>query len=204
MTLLMAGHETTAGSITFLLGLLSRHPQVQTDLFEEVRELAPATVPLGGVPLTEAVWRETLRIYPSVPMLDRQALVDVRVGDYKIEAGANLIWSPYVMHRKYFSDAETFMPSRFLPGSTVPPGTYIPYGEGPRMCIGKSLADMQGITITALLAREFTIESAEAGPLRVRPMITLRPENGFVVRFRGRPEENTVGVPTAGEEPVLV
>ncbi|HVX16080.1 MAG TPA: cytochrome P450 [Pirellulales bacterium] len=204
MTMLMAGHETTAGSITFLLGLLSRHLQVQADLYEEVRELPPATVPLGGVPHTEAVWRETLRLYPSVPMLDRQALVDVRVGDYKIEGGANLIWSPYVMHRKYFSQPETFLPSRFLPGAAVPPNSYIPYGEGPRMCIGKSLADMQGITITALLAREFTIESAEAGPLRVRPMITLRPENGFVVRFRGRPQGNDVDAPTTGDEPALV
>lgn len=186
MTMLMAGHETTAGSVTFLLGLLARHPRAQNDLYDEVRNLPPGEVPLGQVPLTEATWRETLRLYPSVPMLDRQAISDVRLGPYKIGAGANLIWSPYVMHRKYFTGAEAFLPSRFLPGATVPPGAYIPFGEGPRMCIGKSLADMEGITITALLAREFTLEAAEPAPLRVRPMITLRPESGFVVRFRGR------------------
>jgi len=186
MTMLMAGHETTAGSVTFLLGLLARHAEVQDDLYDEVAGLAPASVPLGELPLTEAVWRETLRLYPSVPMLDRQALTDVSLGDYRIEAGANLIWSPYVMHRKYFERPETFDPTRFLPGSPVAPGTYIPFGEGPRMCIGKSLADMEGVTITALLCRQFSIEPAYSAPLRVRPMITLRPESGFVVRFRPR------------------
>lgn len=186
MTMLMAGHETTAGSVTFLLGLLARHPEVQDDLFDEVRELPPATVPLSGLPLTEAVWRETLRLYPSVPMLDRQAITGVQLGEYRIEAGANLLWSPYVMHRKYFSDAAAFSPSRFLPGSATAAGSYIPYGGGPRMCIGKSLADMEGLTITALLMRELRLEPAEAGPLCVRPMITLRPVKGFVVRFRPR------------------
>src|SRR5581483_8015339 len=77
MTMLMAGHETTAGSITFLLGLLARHPEIQDDLYDEVRNLARGSVPLADVPLTEAVWRETLRLYPSIPMLDRQAMVDL-------------------------------------------------------------------------------------------------------------------------------
>ena len=188
MTMMMAGHETTAGSVTFLLGLLARHAHVQDDLFREVRDLPPGNVPLGELPLTEAVWREALRLYPSVPMLDRQALVEVKLGDFRIEAGANLIWSPYVMHRKYFADAEAFDPSRFMPGSSLAAGTYIPFGEGPRMCIGKTLADMEGLTITALMAREFAIEPAAPGPLGVRPMITLRPQQGFDVRFRPRAE----------------
>jgi cytochrome P450 len=204
MTMLMAGHETTAGSITFLLGLLARHPEVQDDLFDEVGDLPPATVPLTEVPLTEAVWRETLRIFPSVPMLDRQAITDVQIGDYRIEAGANLLWSPYVMHRKYFSNPESFQPNRFLPGSTVAAGCYIPYGEGPRMCIGKSLADMQGMTITALLAREFRLEPAEKVPLVVRPMITLRPKQGFDVRFRRRSATTAPADSQVEQTPVLV
>ena len=186
MTMLMAGHETTAGSVTFLFGLLARHPEIQDDLYDEVRHLPSGSVPLTDVPLTEAVWREALRLYPSVPMLDRQAMVDVQLGEYRIEAGANLIWSPYVMHRKYFSHAEAFSPSRFLPGAGMESGTYIPFGEGPRMCIGKWLADIEGLTITALVSREFHIEPADRDALRVRPMITLRPERGFVVRFRPR------------------
>lgn len=199
MTMMMAGHETTAGSVTFLLGLLARHAHVQDDLYREVSELAPGNVPLTELPLTEAVWREALRLYPSVPMLDRQALVDVKLGDFHIEAGANLIWSPYVMHRKYFPDAEAFDPSRFLSGSSMATGTYIPFGEGPRMCIGKSLADMEGLTITAMLLREFTLESAAPGPLSVRPMITLRPQQGFDVRFRPRSEALEAVGATAGQ-----
>jgi cytochrome P450 len=201
MTMLMAGHETTAGSVTFLFGLLAQHPDVQDDLYDEVKELPPGSVPLSQLPHTEAAWREALRLYPSVPMLDRQAVTDVQLGEYRIEAGANLIWSPYVMHRKYFSHAGAFSPSRFLPGAAVEPGTYIPFGEGPRMCIGKWLADMEGLTITALVSREFQIEPAERGALRVRPMITLRPEQGFVVRFRPRAAAATSG--RVEEEPVL-
>lgn len=199
MTMLMAGHETTAGSVTFLLGLLARHPRVQEDLYAEVAGLPEGEVPLTGLPLTEAVWREALRLYPSVPMLDREAIVDVRLGDYKIAAGSNLIWSPYVMHRKYFAEPEAFMPERFLESGGVAPGTYIPFGEGPRMCIGKALADMEGMTITAMLAREFTTEPVETGPLAVRPMITLRPQHGFVVRFRQRLAEDR-GVTPADQD----
>ncbi|HWB11088.1 MAG TPA: cytochrome P450 [Pirellulales bacterium] len=200
MTMLMAGHETTAGSVTFLFGLLAQHPEIQDDLYDEVKDLPTGSVPLGQLPLTEAAWREALRLYPSVPMLDRQAVTDVQLGEYKIEAGANLIWAPYVMHRKYFSHPEAFSPSRFLPGAVVEPGTYIPFGEGPRMCIGKWLADMEGLTITALVSREFQIEQAERTALGVRPMITLRPERGFIVRFRPR---SAAAANVSEEEPIL-
>lgn len=186
MTMLLAGHETTAGAATFLLGLLSRHPRVQDDLYAELSVVPEDEVPLDDLPLTEAAWREALRIYPSVPMLDRKAHTDVRLGDYQIAAGSNLIWSPYVMHRKYFAEPEAFLPGRFLRGMGPKPGTYIPFGEGPRMCIGKALADMEGKTIVAMLAREFTMEQAAEEPLSVRPLISLRPERGFRVRFHPR------------------
>jgi cytochrome P450 len=113
---------------------------------------------------------------------------DVQLGEYSIPAGANLIWSPYVMHRKYFPNPEAFEPRRFLDGAQPAPGTYLPFGEGPRMCIGKSLADMEGVTITALFAKAFEVRPAEPGELTVRPMITLRPERGFMARLCPRTE----------------
>ncbi|HUY37029.1 MAG TPA: cytochrome P450 [Pirellulales bacterium] len=186
MTMFVAGHETTAGSLAFLLGLLARHGEVQDRLHDEVRGLPDSTVPLDAVPWTEAIWKETLRLYPSVPMLDRMATEDVALGEYAIEAGSNLIWSPYVMHRKYFEHAERFDPARFLSGGKLRPGSFVPFGEGPRMCIGKPLADMEGLTITALFARAFRIEPADGAELTVRPMITLRPRNGFHARLTPR------------------
>jgi len=186
MTLFIAGHETTAGSVAFLLGLAARRPDVQQALFDEACGLPANSVPQGDLHFTEAVWKETLRLYPSVPMMDRTVTEDARLGRYSIPAGANLIWSPYVMHRKYFSDAERFDPRRFLDGAQPAPGTYLPFGEGPRMCIGKGLADMEGVTITSLVARAFEIEPADRSELTVRPMITLRPERGFLVRLRPR------------------
>ncbi len=186
MTMFVAGHETTAGSVAFLLGLLARHPQVQQRLYEEIEPSPEWTVPLQAVPVTEAVWKETLRLYPSVPILDRLAAREVQLGEYAIPAGANLIWSPYVMHRKYCPDAERFDPGRFLGESTPTGGWFIPFGEGPRMCIGKSLADMEGLTISALLTRAFEITPADGADMTVRPMITLRPSNGFAARLQPR------------------
>lgn len=188
MTLFVAGHETTAGSVAFLLGLLARRPDVQEAIYREARGLPAGAVPLGTLPLTEAAWKETLRIYPSVPMMDRTVTEDSRLGPYAIPAGANLIWSPYLLHRKFFPDPERFDPRRFLGGAQPAPGTYLPFGEGPRMCIGKGLADMEGVTITSLIARAFEIEPADRHQMTVQPMITLRPEKGFLVRLRPRDE----------------
>jgi len=188
MTLFVAGHETTAGTVAFLLGLLARRPELQQAMCAESRELPADSVPLGALRLTEAAWKETLRVYPSVPMMDRTVSEAVQLGPYAIPAGANLIWSPYVMHRKYFADPERFDPRRFFEGAEAAPGTYLPFGEGPRMCIGKGLADMEGVTITSLLARAFEIEPADRNQMTVRPMITLRPEKGFMVRLRPREE----------------
>lgn len=188
MTLFVAGHETTAGSVAFLLGLAARRPDVQQALVDEARGLAADAVPLGSLSFTDAVWKETLRLYPSVPMMDRTVTEDARLGRYAIPAGANLIWSPYVMHRKYFADPDRFDPRRFLGGASPAAGTYLPFGEGPRMCIGKGLADMEGVTITSLVARAFEIEPADRSQMTVRPMITLRPERGFLVRLRPRDE----------------
>lgn len=187
MTMFVAGHETTAGSLTFLLGLLARHDDVQQRVAAESRALGDQPITAESAPWTEAAWRETLRLYPSVPMLDRRALGDARLGDYRIPAGANLLWCPYAMHRKYFPDPDRFDPSRFIVGALPPPGCFIPFGEGPRMCIGKSVADMEGLTVAALLTRAFQIEPAEAGGLAVKPLITLRPNRGFVVRLTPRP-----------------
>jgi cytochrome P450 len=187
MTMFVAGHETTAGSVAFLLGLLARHDDVQQRVADEAGEFGDSPLTSESAPWTDAAWRETLRLYPSVPMLDRRAAGEARLGDYRIPAGANLLWSPYAMHRKYCAEPERFDPSRFIDGNTLPPGCFIPFGEGPRMCIGKSLADMEGLTVTALLTRVFRIEPADEEQIMAQPLITLRPKRGFFVRLTPRP-----------------
>ncbi len=194
MTLFVAGHETTAGSVAFLLGLLARRPHLQDELFAESRELPADEAPLDSLPLTEAIWKETLRVFPSVPMMDRTVTERTPLGEYSIPAGSNLIWSPYVMHRKYCPDGDEFNPQRFLNGRQPAPGSYLPFGEGPRMCIGKGLADMEGVTISSLFTRAFEVEPADSAELSVRPMITLRPERGFMVRLRPRVEAADAGL----------
>ncbi|MBW3596866.1 MAG: cytochrome P450 [Planctomycetes bacterium] len=201
MTMLIAGHETTATAVAFLFGLLARRGDVQEQLHAEVQPLPPGEAPLEALPYTEAVWNETLRLYPPVPVLDRRAVEDARLGDYRIPAGANVLWSPYGMHRKYCPNPDAFDPGRFLDGPKLPRSSFIPFGEGPRLCIGKPLADMEGRTIAALFVQAFRLESDDPEDLEVRAMITLQPSNGVLVRLHRRPSASeAIPVAAAGPE----
>jgi cytochrome P450 len=189
MTMLIAGHETTATAVSFVFALLARHAGVQQRLYEEVRDFSPQTVPLDATPFTHAVLNETLRLYPVVPLLDRAAVEEASLGEYRIPKGANLIWAPYCVHRKHWPSPETFNPDRFLDADRIPKHAFIPFGEGPRVCIGKPLAEMEGVTIAALFARAFELTTEERD-LQVHPLITLQPKNGVVVRLHPRSRPN--------------
>jgi cytochrome P450 len=196
MTMLIAGHETTGTALSFLWAHVARSQAVQNALYEESRGLPAGEVDWEGVPFTEAVWKETLRLYPSVPILDRLATEPVRLGEYTIPAGANVLWSPYVMHRSprwwpQRRDPNAFDPWAFLNDPQPEPGAYIPFGEGPRMCLGKSLADMEALTIVSLFVRAFAITPVQDEPVRVQTLVTLRPKGGVAVRLSPRrPETN--------------
>jgi cytochrome P450 len=153
-------------------------------------------VDVESLPLAEAAWRETLRLYPSVPVLDRFAVDESEIGGYRIPKGANVLWSPFVMHRqaRYWPgrrDLDAFDPQAFLDCPAPEPGAYIPFGEGPRMCIGKSLADMEALTIISLFVRAFRVEPVDSSPVRMRTLVTLRPYHGVPVRLTARVRTTT-------------
>jgi cytochrome P450 len=204
MTMMIAGHETTATAVSFAFALLARHADVQQRLFDEAKSLPASGFSLDDAPYTGAVWSESMRLYPAVPFLDRVAVNETALGPYRIPAGANLLWAPYCIHRKYWPDAETFDPQRFLDGTKHQRTNFIPFGIGPRLCIGKPLADMEGVTITTLFAQAFEMESADPGKLEVRPMITLQPKNGVKVRLHPRPILRDDASPAAEPNNVLV
>jgi cytochrome P450 len=168
-TLLLAGFETTANSLTWAWILLMQHP----DIYQEWQRSL-------GTPseLTKAVFDETLRLYPSAWILGRRALGDDRVGGVDIPAGTSVTISPFLLqrHPKFWEDANTFRPHRFLPGGARPAHryAYIPFGAGHRYCIGATYACDEAEMILAELGRRFTFRSQHVAD--------ASPEHKFVLR----------------------
>jgi cytochrome P450 len=132
------------------------------------------------------VIRETLRLYPPAWVLERDAIEDDHVGGYVIPAKSIVIVSPYVTHRVegLWPQPDTFQPERFLNGEKPADGSYIPFGLGPRSCIGAALASWEAIVLLAHLARRFRLEPVDPAPIPPEPAVTLRP--GAPVRMRVR------------------
>ncbi|MCJ1676522.1 cytochrome P450 [Streptomyces sp. APSN-46.1] len=173
VTLLVAGHETTATTLTWLHLLLDRHP--------EAREQALAAGPAGSPQRREAVQAlvsETLRLYPSAWILPRHAAEDDTLAGYTIEAGTDVVVCPYLAHRDpvLWPDPERFDPRRFTTpgGRPAPPGSYVPFGIGPRACLGLQFALRESIALLELLLPAYTV-SFRSRPAGAAYSITVRP-----------------------------
>jgi cytochrome P450 len=194
LTMLLVGHDTSALGLTFACWLLARHPEVGVRLAEEVdavvgdRPLSFQDV--GRLPYTEAVWRESLRLYPPVWALGREAIRACEVGGFPARRGAQVLLSPWVSHHnpRLFDDPEAFRPERWITSQSdaVPPYAYFPFGGGPRMCIGYGFARMESILILAALAQRFSLEADDA-TLRLLPSVTLRPRGPVMLTVVARP-----------------
>jgi cytochrome P450 len=187
VTLLVAGHETVASSLTWTLHLLAHHPQVQERLADEVAALGddPGTADLPRLPWTRAVVDEALRLYPPAWVVTRRALADDVLSGYPVPAGSVVLVSPYTVQRDpaVWPDPERFDPTRFL-GTTPARGTYLPFGAGPRLCIGRDFALVESVLVLAVIARRFLVEPAPGPPPRVDALVTLRPRGGLPLRLR--------------------
>jgi cytochrome P450 len=192
ITMLLAGHETTALALTWTWYLLSQHPDVVARLEEEVDALGdrpPGVGDLSRLPYTESVVREALRIYPPAYSFGREALEDDEILAWPVPAGTTLFVFPWVLHRhpRLYPDPLRFDPDRWTDTfrRELPRLAYLPFGSGPRMCIGREFARMELVLIVATIAQRFRLEW---GPERPIPMasITLRPTGGLraVVRRR--------------------
>jgi cytochrome P450 len=186
MTLVLAGFETTANALTWTLYLLSKHPDAARRLEEEaVRVLAGGAATFEDLPrleFTERVLQESMRLYPPAWCFERAAVEADEVGGYAIPAGTTIAVCPYVLHRNpsYWDDAETFDPDRFLPERSTARSrfAYLPFGDGPRVCIGKGFAMMEAKIVLAMIAGAFRLKLASDQPVEVDPGITLRPKHG--------------------------
>ncbi len=192
-TFYLAGHETTANAIAWTLFLLSRQP----DLQEQAAAEALAAGPLAGperriadrLPLLQRLLDESLRLYPPVPRFDRQAIRPDRIGDHEVRPGDIVSIWPWLLHRhrRLWDDPDGFDPDRFGPGARPRHRyQYIPFGAGPRMCVGARFAQAEALAIVATWLARFRF--APAGPALVRPsgLVTLRPEGGLRLRLTRR------------------
>jgi len=192
ITLLIAGHETVASALTWSWYLLAQHPEVWEEMREEVSRLPDDRLPcypdLERLPFTAAVFSEALRLYPPAWLITRKALGEDELNGYKIPAGALIVISPYVIHRhpQYWEDAEEFLPQRFTGGRerSIPRFAYIPFGGGPRLCIGNNFAMIEGVLILAGITQRYRLKLAVEGAVQADPLVTLRPHHGLPMRLQ--------------------
>ncbi|HJU19773.1 MAG TPA: cytochrome P450 [Stellaceae bacterium] len=192
-TIVVAGHETTAAALFWSLYLLSCNPGVQERIAAEAGRLdlgpegAAAAVPY--LVHTRAVVDESLRLYPPAFVIVREAAAADVAGGVAVPAGALVLVAPWTLHRhrRLWRDPETFDPSRFAPGAPPPEKfSYMPFGAGPRTCIGAPFALTELVLILAVLARSFHIETAEPDRVRPKALVTIQPENPPLFRLRCR------------------
>ncbi|MBX6328259.1 MAG: cytochrome P450 [Pseudolabrys sp.] len=192
LTFIAAGHETTANLITWSLYLLSRSRRWRARLQAEAdREIRPGVdVVVDRLVETRAVLDEANRLYPPIAAISRQALADDVLAGVPIRRGTMIVIAPYVLHRhrKLWAKPEVFDPRRFLPGAreTIDRFAYLPFGVGPRTCIGAAFALQEAAIVVAKVMRSFDLE--EAPELAVEPVlkVTLRPRGGLPLRLRRR------------------
>jgi cytochrome P450 len=196
MTLLLAGHETTAMALTWALAAIDQAPAVRAEL-EAEWDAKPEVRPVGdlaeALPLTMAVFAETLRLWPPSWMFTRRVLEPVELGGRTVPVGMMCLVSPALLHRdpRWWAEPELFRPDRWLrrmPGKAdrfdprspgQPRGAYLPFGAGPRMCIGEQFAWSEAATMLAQLGRTWRLRVHDAPLTAGRSSMTLRP-NGPV------------------------
>ncbi|MDX1660671.1 MAG: cytochrome P450 [Gemmatimonadota bacterium] len=193
ITLLLAGHETTALALTWTWWLLARHPAVDTRMAEAVaRTVGEAPPSLRDVPRLDAVERvvkESMRLRPPAYSFGREALETREVGGVEIPAGTTVFVFPWLLHRdaRWFDDPLAFDPDRWDDGleERLPRGAYLPFGAGPRICIGRHFAMLEAVLIVATIAARWRIEWEAEDP-EPFASITLRPVGGLTARLRRR------------------
>jgi cytochrome P450 len=188
LALLLAGHETTSNALTWCIDLLTRNPAVLTSLVCEVRSVlngrSPGVGDLDALPLVHAAVQESIRLYPSVWIVERRAIEDDSIGGYDIPAGAMVYVSPYLLHRdpRFWADPERFDPTRFVDAPKQRRPSYIPFGAGPHHCIGAHFAMVEARLVLAALLQRFDLVSAGEKQTEADAWITLRPRTPVRVR----------------------
>jgi cytochrome P450 len=203
VTFIGAGHETTANALSWSLYLLSQDERARGMVEREVDEVlgGGAIEPrhLERLVYTRAVIDEALRLYPPAPYMSRAAIGDDRIGDLEIPAGSMVAIAPYVLHRhrRLWDQPDVFRPERFLPEERgrIDRFAYLPFGAGPRVCIGASFSLQEAVIMLATIVRAVRLDLIEGHEVAPMQRITLRPHNGLPMRLTHRSEPGRARAP---------
>nr|QST15034.1 CYP4C34-like protein 2 [Diaphanosoma celebensis] len=196
-TFMFEGHDTTAAGISWCLHLIGSHPDVQERLYDELYEVfgdsdRPVTMEdLNHLKYLECCLKESLRLYPSVPILGRTLNEDLELHGHQLPAGTTVVLFSYSLHRdpKNFPDPEKYIPERFLPENARGrhPYCYVPFSAGPRNCIGQKFALMEEKVVLATVLRHFEVQSLDKREdMTLLGELVLRPRDGVNVRLTPR------------------
>jgi cytochrome P450 len=194
LTLLLAGHETTALALSWTWYLLAHHPDVDAAMQAELQTVLAGRLPtaadLPQLQYTRMVFTEALRLYPPAWLMTRRAREAVTIGDYRFSPGTFFLLSPYLMHHdaRFFPEPEAFVPTRWAaPPETGPARhAYLPFGGGPRQCLGEGFAWMEGILVLATLGQTWRMQLVPGSPVEPWGLVTLRPKQGIQVHLARR------------------
>jgi cytochrome P450 len=189
LTFFLAGHETAALSLTWATYLLALHPGIQDRIREEAhaftrgRELSPEDA--SKLRWTSAVVKEAMRLYPPVWSLGRQATADTTLGGHRVAQGTDIWICLHRLHRdeRWHPQPDGFLPERWLGKDPQKPFTYLPFGVGPRVCIGQHFAAAEAILGLAAIVSRFRLTLASVSPAEPSAWITLRPAKPILLKL---------------------
>jgi cytochrome P450 len=207
LEIFLAGHGTIALALSWTLYLIAQHPEVETRLLAELDHVlgnrCPTVQDVEQLTYTRMVLTESMRLYPPTWVMDRELVCDYELGGYHLPAGSLVLISQWVTHRdgRYFSDPHEFKPERWRSEQqTRPPEyAYFPFGGGSHICVGESLAWLEGILVLATILPRWRMRLASHPPVELKPRFSLEPKNGIHMQLDRRTLHMQTGHAGLGE-----
>jgi cytochrome P450 len=196
VTVILAGHETTANALSFALHLIAHHPEVQQRLHEEASAVlgdrTPTAADYPRLPYANQIFAETMRMYPPVWVTARTCVTPYDIAGFQIPVGASILAPQFAVHRdpRFFPDPTVFDPGRFTPEAKAgrPRYAYFPFAGGSRQCIAEGLAWMEGTLVLAIIGRDWklTPPAGSSAEPTISPKVSLRPKDGTRLQISRR------------------
>ncbi|QDK40257.1 hypothetical protein DOM21_02055 [Bacteriovorax stolpii] len=190
LTMMLAGHETSAHTLTWIFGLLAKHKDIQEELYQEIMKsenVHPQNY-MEEIKLLRCVIFESMRLYPAFPVLSRKTAADVKLGKFDIPKNTNVVIPIYVMQRnsEYWENPSEFRPERFLNEANEKSYAFLPYSRGPRRCIAELFANTEMAIIVVLMLKRFSLSLKASELPEEEAFVSLKPTGGMLIEFSWR------------------